>query len=190
MEICVQPKITCSNLMAHQGIVLVRSGVELCRDKPQSGDDVLAGVCVPDGDGPKLPRLATIEYHHGRKCWHIKVEHSRQQRNEFLPGNLPDLVRKFEEMFNVTLPAIQVRHLGVGIYPAHSDKVEENPWAFVDGQFYRVRDKARGERTFVADVRDGRTLISFFRDGEVWEPYDPRHVLSADDWRTLTPLAN
>lgn len=190
MEITVQPKITFSNLMAHRGVVQVRSEVELCRDVPQSGDSILAGVCFPDGDGPNLPRVMTIEYHHGRKCWHVKVEHSRQQRNELLPGNLPDLIRKFEELASVALPVVKVRHLGVGIYPAHTLQADENPWAFVDGQFYSVQDKSGRRQTFVADVRNGRTLISFVRDGQVWEPYEPAHVLSAEEWRSLTPIAN
>jgi hypothetical protein len=174
--------------MANRGVVQVRSEIELCRDVPQPGDSILAGVCLPDGDGPNLPQVVTIEYHHGRKCWHVKVEHSRQERNGLLPGNLPDLVRKFEELAGVTLPVVKIRHLGVGIYPAHTLQHEQNPWAFVDGKFYSVQDKTGRKQTFVADVRDGRTHISFIRDGQAWEPYEPRYVLSAEEWRSLAPL--
>ena len=188
MEISVQPKITFVNLIAQRGLVHVRSEIELYRDLPQSGDHILAGVCLPDGDGPSLPRVLTIEFHFGRKCWHLKVEHSIQQRNELLPGNLPDLIRRFEMLVGVALPVVKIRHLGVGIYPAHTFQHEENPWAFIDGRFYTVQDKAGRQQTFVADVRDGRTLISFIRDGTAWEPHEPQHVLSADDWRTLTLL--
>ena len=190
MEISVQPKITFSSLMANRGVVHVRAEVELYRDVPQSGDSILAGACLPDGDGPNLPQVVTIEYHHGRKCWHVKVEHSIQRRNDLLPGNLPDIIRKFEELTGAALPVVKIRHLGVGIYPAHTFRVGENPWAFVDGQFYSVQDKSGRKQTFVADVRNGRTLISFIRDGQAWEPYEPGHVLSAEEWRTLAPVAD
>lgn len=188
MEISVQPKITFTSLMALRGVVHVRADIELYRDVPQSGDHIMAGVCLPDGDGPNLPRVLTIEFHFGRKCWHIKVEHSIQHRNELLPGTLPELIRQFETLVGLQLPLVKIRHLGQGIYPAHTLQPAENPWAFADGKFYSVQDKFGRKQTFVADVRDGHTLISFIRDGQAWEPHEPRHVLSADEWRSLTLL--
>jgi len=190
MEIISKGRITFSDLSANRGVVLVQSELELHRDKPEPGHDILAGIWLPDGDGPGLTQVVSIDYHFGNKCWYLKVEHSRNQRNELVPGTLPELISKFEGRFSVKLPVIKVRHLGVGIYPAHTSKVEENPWAFVDGQFYTVQSKDRGRRTVVADVRNGRALISFVRGDEVSETFEPAIVLSADDWRSLTPITS
>ncbi|MFM0140690.1 hypothetical protein [Caballeronia grimmiae] len=143
-------------------------------DTRQLGKSVLAGVCLPNGDGPILPGVVTIEYRYRCDCWHLQVEHSINQRNELIHGLLPELIPQFEEMLNVKLPVVKTCHLGVGIYPAHSGEVEENPCALVDGQHYRVQDKKYGWRNFVAEIQNGRALTSFIRDGEVYETTIPR----------------
>lgn len=65
--------------------------------------------------------------------------------------------------------------------------IESNPWRFEDGRFYTVTDLNKGRRTFVADVRNGRVLISFIRDEAIDGPFEPSVVLSAEDWKSLAP---
>lgn len=186
MEIRTQPTIRFTDLTGTPGIIFVTDGIDICRDMPAPEHHILAGVCLPHGDGPSLPQVVRIAFHYGRKHWHLMVEHSLQQRNELVAGTLPELIKQFEARFNITLPVIKVRNFGVGIYPAHTGVVAENPWRFFDGQFYSASD-SYGPRTFVAVVRNGRTTIRFVRkNDELSEHFDPIQALSADNWRTLS----
>jgi len=178
-------KILLSDLTASPGNVLVVPEVEVFRDNP--ANDVLAGICLPNADSWGMPRYVTIEFHHGRKAWHLKTEYTIQRATQWEIGILPDVIRMFEGVVGVQLPKIKVIDIGVGICSANDKYASENPWRFEDGMFYTVQDPRRGKRTFAADVRNGRTLISFVTEGGVSETFEPSVVLTEHDWRTLTP---
>ena len=188
LEIRVLPSFTFSDLTANPGIILVTPEVEVFRGRTDPG--ILAGVCLPDGDGKGLARVMTIAFHYGRAAWHLMTEHSIQKATEWTPGNLPDLIKQFETLCGVSLPMVKVIEVGVGVYPAQAKYVADNPWAMVDGGFYSVTDPKRGRRTFVADVRNGRALISFLDDSlqTVTETFEPSIALSMADWKSLAPL--
>lgn len=183
--------ITFSDLSVQPGVVLSAQEVEVFQGKPSK--DILVGVCLPDADGPALHRYVTIEFHCGRMAWHLKTEHSIQRATNWEIGILPDLIRKFESLVDVTLPEIKIFEIGLGIYSARSRYASENPWQMQNGMFYTVRDPQRGLRTIVADVRNGRTLIAFVPNDDKpicgMETYDPSVVLTEHEWRSLTPSA-
>lgn len=188
MKVCKH--ITQSDLTANPGEVLVLDTVEIFSGKPD--ESVLAGIWLPDGDGPGLPQVVMVLYHFGYKSWTFVVEHSKQIATKYEPLTLQDAVATFEKRTGCTLPAIRVIEYGVGVYSAQSRYVTDNPFALVDGGFYQVRDPKRGSRQFVADVRNGHTRITFCLNakGETIpdETYDPAVVLSLADWRSLTRL--
>lgn len=186
MKIETIGKILLADLTASPGNVLVVPEVEVLHGRPSN--DVLAGICLPDADGLGNPRYVSIEFHHGRKAWHLKTEYALQQAIRWDVGNLPDLMRKFESLVGVQLPMIKIIEIGVGVYAANSKYEADNPWRLQDGRFYTVHDPKQGQRTFVADVRNGRALISFVTEGEVSAIFDPSVVLSQHDWRTLSPV--
>lgn len=185
----VLPSFSFSDMMANPSVILAVPEVEVFRGR--ATPDILAGVCLPDGDEEGLARLITIEFHNGRASWGLKIEHSIQKANEWTMGNLPHLCKQFEALCGVSLPTVKVIELGVGVYAAQAKYAADNPWAMANGGFYAVTDPKRGRRMFVADVCNGRTLISFVDDQlqTVTEAFEPAVVLSMADWKSLAPLA-
>lgn len=193
MQIKTSEKILFSDLAAQPGTIFVVPTVEVFQGKP--AHDVLAGICLHDADGPGHPRYLTIEFHRGRHAWHLKTEYSIQRATQWEADILPNLIQRFESLvrfagesaWNIKLPTIKVVDFGVGIYAAQGGLECDNPWRIEDGKFYTVRDPKRGERTFAADVRNGRTLIGFVTEDAAMEMFDPLVVLSAHEWRSLSP---
>lgn len=187
-DVKVVQKISFSTLAEHPRTVLAVPECEIFQGRPVSGS-ILAGVCLPEGDGPGFPQYLTVEFHFGRKAWHLKIEHSIQKATEWLIGRLPKVIQQFEEKTGVSLPVIKIIDVAVGVYSAQSRHKSENPWALQDGKRYRVTDLRRGTRTFIVEVRNDRTLIRFCtnEEGCLTESFEPMVVLSAAEWKSLSP---
>lgn len=182
-------KLTFSDLLAKPGVVLALHEFKASRGVPTE-NGLVAGVCVPDGDGPGMLRVVMIDYHRGNGTWCLVIEHSIQKRNEYRAGTLPEVVQYFEAEIGVGLPAIKVIDYGTGIYPASCRFQSENPWAFRDGSTYKVTDKRGHERTLIADVKNGRTLITYLDESSpLAGPFEPAVVFGFSEWETLTQVA-
>lgn len=163
--------------------------IELHQGKPVVGTGVIAYLRQSDGDGPGLVRELELSYHLGRKSWMVCIGHSIQKADEQLYGTLRESVALFEKLTECELPDIKVIDLGIGIYSAKTQYQADNPYALRDGMFYAVRNKIGVRKTFVADVENGRTRISFVgANGHPSETFDPAVVLSAEEWRSLTQI--
>lgn len=183
-------RVTDSELGSHPAQVLMLDTLEIQRDGPVQ--KILAGVSLPDGDGPGLARLVKVEYHYGWKSWVLSIEHSAQIATRYERKPLPDAIAAFEAIVGVEIPDLRVIEYGVGVYGAQTRYAARNPFALVNGLRYQVQSKARGIRQFEVEVRDGRTFIAFLDavGGPVHdETFEPAVVLSMDDWRSLIELA-
>lgn len=188
MDIKIQEHITFSDLTANPGTLLVVPEVEIHQGRPDRS--ILAGICQPDADGPGLARYAMIDFHGGWKSWCLAVEYAIQRATSYQPDTLPKLVTQLETLLGATVPPIKVIEPGIGIYSAQTRYPSDNPWQLKDGGFYTVIDPKRGRHTIIADVRNGVTRISFASADlrTVSETFDPAVVLSAAEWKSLTPL--
>lgn len=187
----IKDRVLLDDLRSHPGEVVALKECELHAGRP-TGASILAGICQPDADGPGYPRYISVVYHFGRKAWHLHTEFSIQRASSWQPFALAEAVERFESVTGTKLPDIKIIDLGVGIYSARSRYTNDvtDPFALKDGVFYTVRDPKRGSRTLVADVRDGTARISFIdpENPTFMETYDPLVVLSAHEWRSLTPI--
>lgn len=182
-------QLTFSDLLAKPGVVLALPKFKAHAGVP-TNTGLIAGVCMPDGDGPGMPKIVMIDFHRGNKSWCLVIEHSIQKRNEYRAGILPEIVQYFEAEVGVELPAIKVIDYGTGIYPASCRFQSENPWAFRDGSTYKVTDKHGHERTLIANVKNGRTLITYLDESHpIAGPFDPAVVFGFPEWETLTQVA-
>jgi hypothetical protein len=178
--------ITEAELAANRGKVLVLSSLEIYHQRPTKS--IFAGYWMTDGDGPGLDRIISVQYHYGRMCWHLVVEHSAQIATNFRSGTLAQVIELFEDAMAVDLPDVRVVDYGNGVYGAKTNRSLDDPFALVDGGKYEVTSRAQGTRELVASVRNGRLLVSFLRrQGAVdeGELYEPHLVLGAEDWKSL-----
>lgn len=179
-------RITDSTLLAECPAVLVLPALEIAHQRPVR--QVLAGNYMRDGDGPGLARVLKVEFHFGRGSWCFSIEHSAQIATEYQFGTLRDSIIRFEKVTCVELPDVPVFEFGIGVYGAKSRSRMDNPFALIDGRRYEVCSRARGVRRFVANIRNGRTILSFITSEGAFDShntYEPHIVLGIEDWKSL-----
>ncbi|WP_155629654.1 hypothetical protein [Burkholderia territorii] len=182
-------RITDSTLLVQCPAILVLPMLEIVHQRPVS--PVFAGYYMRNGDGPGLARVFKVEFHFGRASWCFSVEHSAQIATQYQFGTLRDSITCFEKATYVELPDVPVFDYGIGVYGAKSLSTADNPFALVDGGRYEVHSRARGVRRFVANIRNGRTLLSFITSEgalESRDTYEPHIVLGIEDWKSLTAV--
>jgi len=173
--------ITESDLRVRPNQVMASNSIEIFNDKPTVG--LLAGVYLPDGDGPNKGMLIKAEFHFGLNSWVLSMEHITQKANTYRKGKIQETIVWFEEFTGRPLQEILVIDLGVGVYSAKTQKLRHNPFELVHGEWYRITsrlDGIRKYRDFLVDVQNGKTLITFKgKKSETPQSYAPDTVLSA-----------
>jgi hypothetical protein len=166
--------------------VFVVSQVVVMKGRPEI--QALAASIV-QGNGEAGVSMAFVLYHYGRKAWCLCLELLNDSAAvDYLPGNLCELLEKFEQLTGVTLPTIMVVDIGVGIYDTKGERVRANPWEMEPGGKYEFFHQERVRR-YTAAIYDGTSMLAADRSDTDLKYFDPTAVFDAAAWASMTKLS-
>lgn len=165
------------NPTGHQSIVLGGTIVAQAKAKELGGGDMW---------------LFRLQYHGGRQTWMLESErysprHIYPRDDEFAP--LPYLMDRFEQRTGLSLPALRIATLGLGI-TSYTSKGETrdllNPWQLQVGHYRVLRQNVL--RKIEALEVNGDMRVRFIDGDAPSETFEPNLVLDASAWLSLTRL--
>lgn len=155
---------------------------------------ILGGTVIAEAKADGLDGgeswFVRLQYHGGRCTWMVESERHSPKRiypRDDVYGDLWKMMGWFQKLTGLQLPTLKLVELGVGVTeytPAGPSASSVNPWRLEPGVYEFMRGGER-RRIEALDVR-GKMVVRFV-DGPVpSETFDPRLVLDATGWLTLS----